>query len=431
MIATGAWWRSLQLPALLRPRLMIAAAVLLAGTGQGGEWPQFLGPTRDGVYAGHDLADAWPPQGPRIVWQKEVGQGFSGPVVASGKVILFHRLADKEVVECLDAESGRADWTFSYPTAYHDDFGFDEGPRATPAAAEGRVYTYGAEGVLHCLDLANGTNLWTVDARKEFHAAKGFFGIGCSPLVEGNAVILIVGGTSSAGIVAFNKGDGKVLWKAADDQASYSSPVAATINGRRYGFCFTRAGLVAADPGSGKVFFEFPFRPAIRESVSAATPLIIGDCLFLSTSYGAGAILLKIGDTGPEKVWSAKDALSNHYATSLHCHGFLYGIDGRTDPGFQPAASLRCVELQTGKVRWRQDAFGAAVLTLADDQLLVLTAKGELIRAPASPEGFKPTARAQVLGGPVRAHPALANGLFYARNKDKLVCLDLRKPKRD
>jgi outer membrane protein assembly factor BamB len=418
-------------PPILKLRFVLASAVILAAIVQAGDWPQFLGPTRDGLYAAHDLADTWSHDGPHVVWQKDVGQGFSGPVVASGKVIVFHRLADKEIVECLDAQTGRLAWTFDYPTAYHDDFGFDEGPRATPAVSDGRVYTYGAEGVLHCLDSANGTNLWTVDAKTEFHAAKGFFGIACSPLVEGNAVLLIVGGPDGAGIVAFDKGNGKVLWKATDDEASYSSPVAATIKGRRYGFFFTRAGLVAADPASGKVLFRFPFRPPIRDSVSAATPLIVGDSLFLSASYGAGALLLKIADTGLEKLWAAKTALSNHYATSVYHDGFLYGIDGRTDPGFQPAASLRCVELATGRVRWQHDAFGAAVLTLAADQLLILTEKGELIRAPASPEGFKPNARAQVLRAPVRAHPALANGLLYARDKTKLVCLDLRRPKGD
>jgi outer membrane protein assembly factor BamB len=412
---------------------MTRAAVLILATlalkSWGADWPQLLGPTRDGVYAGHDLGDSWPSSGPTVVWQKDVGQGFSGPAVAAGRLILFHRLGDKQTVECLEATTGKRFWSFGYPTAYHDDFGFDEGPRATPAIREGRVYTYGAEGVLNCLDLASGTNFWRVDAMAELHAGKGFFGIACSPLVEGNAVLLIVGGQPEGGIVAFDKTSGKILWKATSDEASYASPVTATIGGRRYAFFFTRAGLVGANPMDGKIFFDYPFRPPIRNSVSAATPLIVGDSLFLSASYGAGAVLLKIKESAPEKIWESKNALSNHYATSVYREGFLYGIDGRTDPGFQPPASLRCIELGTGKVRWGQDAFGAAILTLAGDQLLILTEKGELIRAPASPEAFKPSARAQVLSGEVRAHPALADGLFYARSKDKLVCVDLRKPK--
>jgi len=227
-------------------------------------------------------------------------------------------------------------------------------------------------------------------------------------------------------IVSFNKADGKVLWKATDDEASYSSPVAATVNGRRYAFFLTRGGLAAADPVSGKIGFQFPFRPPIRTSVSAATPLVVEDSVFISTAYGTGALLLRIKEAGPEKVWSADGVLSNHYATSVHHNGFLYGIHGRTDPGFEPPASLRCVELMTGEVKWRQESFGAATITLAGNQLLILTEKGELIRAPASPDGFKPSVRAQVVPTQVRAHPALADGFFYARSKDKLVCLDLR-----
>src|SRR6185295_15250810 len=150
----------------------------------------------------------WPKEGPTQLWQKRAGQGFSGPVVASGKLILFHRLDDKETVECLDAKTGKANWSFDYPTKYRDDFGFDEGPRATPAIADGRVYTYGAEGILHCLELEKGTDLWSKNIKAEFHTGKGFFGIANSPLIEGNAVLLNAGGRDGAGIVALDRKEG-------------------------------------------------------------------------------------------------------------------------------------------------------------------------------------------------------------------------------
>lgn len=393
------------------------------------DWPQFLGPTRNGVYPGNDLAETWPKEGPRTLWQRNVGQGFSGPVIAGRKLVLFHRVADKETVECLDAANGKTLWKFDYPTAYTDDFGFDEGPRATPSIAAGRIFTYGAEGMLHCLDFNTGKKIWSVDAKKQFNAPKGFFGIACSPLVEGNEVLLNIGGADGAGIVAFDAATGKVLWKCSDDPASYSSPVAATVNGRRFAFFFTRRGLVAVDPANGKIQFQFPWAPRINASVSTATPLVIGDMIFLSASYGAGAILLRVRDNAVEKIWSADDVLSNHYATSVERNGFLFGIDGRTDPGFSPPPSLRCVELKTGKIRWQTSDVGAATLTLAGDQLLILTEKGELIRAPASPDAFKPNARAQILPFQVRAFPAFADGCLFARSKDKLVCVDLRKAK--
>jgi outer membrane protein assembly factor BamB len=392
-----------------------------------GDWPQFLGPSRNGIYSGTNLADTWPKEGPPVLWQKKIGQGFSGPVAAKGQLIIFHRLEDRETVECLEAQTGKKLWVFDYPTAYRDDFGFDEGPRATPAIAEKRVYTFGAEGMLHCLSLDGGTKLWSVDARKQFRAPKGFFGIACSPLVAGNVVLLTIGGPDGAGIVAFDNMTGKVLWQATNDEASYSSPVAATLESKWQALALTREGLVSVDPVNGKVLFKFPWKPPMHASVTAAVPLVIDDMIFLSASYGAGAVVLRVGNGKPEKIWSADDVLSNHYATSVHHNGFLYGFDGRQEQG----CNLRCVELKTGKISWSRDRFGAGTIMLAGDQLLILSERGELIRAPATPTGFKPGARVQILPIQVRAHPALANGLFYARSPDKLVCVDLRKPAKE
>jgi outer membrane protein assembly factor BamB len=393
---------------------------------QAADWPQFLGPNRSGSTVETNLASSWPKEGPPILWQRNVGQGFSGPVVSAGKLILFHRPGDKETVECLDAKGGKEIWKADYPASYRDDFGFDEGPRATPAIAESRAFTFGAEGMLTCWNMDSGAKVWSADTKAQFRAGKGFFGVACSPLVEGNAVILNVGGKDGAGIVAFDQATGKVLWRATDDEASYSSPAAATINGRRRVFVITREALVALDPSDGKVAFRYPWKPPMHASVSAAVPLDIGDLIFISASYGTGATLLRYREPVPEKLWSTDEALSCHYATPVVHNGFIYGFDGRADPGLQAESSLRCVELKTGKVRWSEGSLKVGTVTLAGDQLLVLTEKGELLKGPATPSGFKADSRAQILPFTVRAHPALANGLFYARSKDKLVCVDLR-----
>lgn len=390
------------------------------------DWPQFLGPNRNGSTAETNLALVWPREGPPVLWQRAVGEGFSGPVVSAGKLILFHRLADKETVECLDAKTGKELWKSDYPTHYRDDFGFDEGPRATPAMDETRGVTFGAEGTLTCWELASGKKLWSVDARAQFGAGKGFFGMACSPLLEGQAVMVNIGGRSGAGIVAFDKATGKVIWQATDDEASYSSPIAATIGGKRRILVITREALVALSPGDGTIGFRYPWRPPMHASVSAAAPIAVDDLIFISASYGTGATLLRFKENAPEKLWSSDDALSCHYATPVYRDGFLYGFDGRADPGLQAESSFRCVELKTGKVRWKEDSLKAGTVSLVNGQLLVLTEKGELILAPASPSGFKPIARAQILPFVVRAHPALAGGLFYARSKDKLICLNLR-----
>lgn len=406
---------------------LLIITILLAGNSWASDWPQFLGPTRNGVYPTNDLAQSWPKEGPPVLWQKKIGQGFSGPVVANHKLILFHRLADKETIECLDATTGKPLWNYDYPTSYQDDFGFDEGPRATPCIADNRVYTFGAEGMLTCLNFADGKMLWSIDTKKEFGARKGFFGIASSPIVEGNALLVNVGGTEDAGIIAFDKSTGKVLWKTSNDEASYSSPTVATINGTRYGLFLTRSALIGLDPASGKIHFTYPFRPPINASVTAATPLVIDNLIFISASYDTGGTLLRIKDGKPEKIWSAEDVLSNHYATSVYHNGFLYGIDGRTDPGFQP--TFRCVDLRTGKVRWQQNDLGAATLTLLGDALLLVTEKGELMRAKVSPDKFTLLARAEALPNHVRAFPAIADGCLYARSKDKLFCLDLKPAK--
>ena len=386
------------------------------------DWPQFLGPTRNGTYAGPPLADAWGAAGPKVVWRKQVGQGFAGPAVVGNRVILFHRVGNEEVVESLDAASGNSTWRYAYRTTYRDDFGFDEGPRAVPVVVDGVIYTFGAEGQLHAVDLAKGTRVWSEDTMKRFGVPKGFFGAGGSPLVEGGRVIANVGG-DKAGIVAFDAKTGKVLWTATDDDASYSSGVAATISGRRSGVFLTRDSLVGLDLTSGAVQFQRRWRARLAASVNAATPLIVGDEIFVSAQYGPGAGVLRVNGSQLVDVWTSDDVLSNHYATSVFYNGHLYGFHGRQEFG----PSFRAVEFETGKVKWSQEQFRAGSVLLAGDRLLITREGGELVLAAASPQAFRPTARAQILQGVVRPYPALADGLLYVRNENTLVCLDLRK----
>src|SRR5206468_4634192 len=191
--------------------------------------------------------------GPKTVWRRTVGQGFAGPGVAGDRLIVFHRIGNEEIVEALDARTGDPRWRFAYATTYRDDFGFDEGPRAVPVVAQGRVYTFGAEGQLHALGLADGKRIWSVDTARRFGVRKGFFGAAGSPLVEDGRVIANIGGKNAgkgAGIVAFNADTGAVLWTATDHEAGYSSPVGATFEGQRRAVFLTRNGLVGLDPAT-------------------------------------------------------------------------------------------------------------------------------------------------------------------------------------
>lgn len=408
----------------MRPRYLLAfgALFLAVQLPAAADWPQFLGPDRNGSYRGAPIVTVFPPGGPTVVWRKKIGQGLSGPVVVGSRVILFHRVGDREVVESLDAASGTTQWQSGYPTAYRDDFGFDEGPRAVPVVADGVVYTFGAEGELRATAIEGGDLLWSHKTAKAFNVAKGFFGAAGSPLVEGGRVIANIGG-AKAGIIAFDARKGNLLWTATDDAASYSSPAGATIAGQRHAVFLTRNGLVGLDPASGAIRFQRPWRARANASVNAATPLVVDNMIFISAEYGPGAAVLRLDGSAVTPLWSSDEVLSNHYATSVYLAGVLYGYHGRQEYG----PSLRAVDFKSGQVKWSQDKFGAGTVTLAGDQLVVMREDGELLLAPATPAGFKPTARARVLQGTVRAYPALDGGRFYVRNDDTLVCLDLRR----
>jgi outer membrane protein assembly factor BamB len=395
----------------------------LAGPDAKTDWPQLLGPNRDGVSSETGLLSSWPKEGPPRLWEQDVAEGYSGPVIAGKRLILFHRVADKEVVECLDSSNGKPLWKFPYPSTYEDEYRKGDGPRSTPVIAGGRVFTLGAAGRLHCLDLQTGKKVWERSLQTEFKVPRSFFGVGTSPLVEGDLLLVNVG-AKDAGIVAFDKDTGKEVWRATSDGASYSSPVAATIDGARHAIFLTRAGVVVLDPKDGKARFQTPWRARIDASVNAATPLVVGDLAFFSASYDTGALLLRLRKDGADKVWSEDEVLSNHYTTSVHHAGYLYGCDGRQEAG----ARLRCVELKTGKVQWTQERFGCGSMILAEGKLIVLTEKGDLVLIDATPKGYRELARAPVFVNlPCRAQIALAHGKLYARDGKKLVCWNLTK----
>jgi outer membrane protein assembly factor BamB len=251
--------------------------------------------------------------------------------------------------------------------------------------------------------------------------AKGFFGAAGAPLVDGGRVLMNIGG-ALAGLAAFDAATGKTLWTIPNQEASYSSPMVATIQGSRHALFFTRSGLVDVDPDAGKIRYELPWRARMRASVNAATPLVVDDFVFVSASYGTGAVLLQIGNAGLKKIWDSDDALTNHYATSVYKDGFLYGYHGRQEEG----QSLRCIEFKTGKVRWNIDAFGAGTITLAGDKLLIVREGGELVLAAANPSAFRKISSAKILPSPIRAYPAVASGRIYIRNEKTLICLNLK-----
>ena len=408
-------------PSMKSAWLHSVALLALGALCQGQDWPQFRGPDRDGAVPGPDTLAPFPDSGPESIWERAVGAGFSAPAVARGRLVLFHRRAGEEIVEALQVTNGQTIWKFSYKTAYRDDFGFDNGPRATPVIEGDRVFTFGAQGVLHSLDYETGRKIWRVDTHDEFNVRKGFFGAASTPLVLDRRVLANVGGAGGAGIVALDADTGKTLWKATNHAASYSSPVIGEFDGKELAVFFTREGLAALDPANGEVIHERRWRARSNASVNAATPIVMDDIVFLSSSYGTGAIAVRLTNGRIEELWSGEDVIDNHYSSCVREGRTIFGFHGRQEYGQR----FRAADLLSGKVLWSSDRIRPGSVTRVGDRLVLLLESGELLLAAASRERFEVVARAQILAGETRAFPAIADGMLFARDRDALVCVRL------
>lgn len=415
-------------------RLLIALCCLTPLAAAAGDWPQILGPTRTGIAENETLATSWPKAGPAQLWQRPVGDGYSGVAVVGEKAIAFHRIDNEEIVEALDAATGKPLWKHASPATYRPSFTSDGGPRVVPLVHDGRVYLYGARGDLTCLTLDAGKVVWQRDLYADFSSKRpsrgeppeGYFGFGASPIVEGNKLLLNVGGdTKEAGIVAFDLKTGQTIWKATTERASYSSPVAATLGGKRQVVFATRLKLLSVDPTDGKVLWEFPFGQ-LGPAVTGANPVIVGDRVFISASYGFGATSIKVTNKGAAAEWNSDEYLSSQYTTSIPYKEWLIGVHGRQDVG---SASLRKFDLVKQKAADLEADFGYATLIRADDKLLVLKTNGELTLAKLSDDASLTklgTASLFAGGATCRALPALSNGRLFVRDEKTLKCVSLK-----
>jgi outer membrane protein assembly factor BamB len=384
--------------------------------------------------------------------------GYAPPVVSRGRLYLFEREGNLARLLCLTSETGHFLWKFEYPTLYEDYFGYNNGPRCSPIVDEDRVYILGAEGMLHCLTAAAGEVVWRVDTARDFGVIPNFFGVGSAPVVEGDLLIVQVGGSTAdsrgrdfadlegngSGVVAFDKRTGVVRYKLSDELASYASPVTAAMGGRRWCFVFARGGLLAFDPATGRQDFHFPWRAPVLESVNAANPVVVGDRVFISETYGPGSALLAVRPGGYDLVWadssrSRQKAMQTHWNTCIAHKGFLYGSSGRHTYN----AELRCIEMETGRVRWSEPGLGRASLLYVDEHLISIgESKGELILFRANPERFEEVSRVTLaepsrgpslagfgpgplLGTDCWSAPVLAHGLLYVRGDERMVCLEV------
>lgn len=391
----------------------IAALILSSSFSRADDWPQWRGPNRDGVSSEKGIKTTWPAEGPAKLWEAKIGVGWAAVSVAKGRLYTIGNTDDADTVYCFDAITGREVWKHSYSSAAKDPNGYP-GPRATPTVDEDRVYSVSRQGNLFCLSAQNGDIIWKTDYQNDFKSAAPTWGFAGSPLVEGEVLIAEVGAKDAA-VVAFNKKTGAVVWKSKGDKAGYSSPVAYTQNGVRYVLTFSAFGLESRRVKDGALAWKHAWKT--NYDVNAVTPIVVGEKIFLASAYGVGGAVLDISSGQPVELWKHKQ-MAVHMTGAVFWGGHLYGFDENT---------LRCVDFNTGAIKWGETKYGKGSLILADGRLIVYGGRGQLGLVEASPAGYKEIAFAQVLGGKdTWAPPALANGLLYLRSLETLAAFDLR-----
>ncbi len=449
------------------------------------DWPRFLGPDHNATSPETHLLHEWPEAGPAKVWEVSKGDGYTIPVIAEGRCVLFHALEGKETLECLDPETGKRYWSFDYPITYKDRYGFTPGPRGSAVISEGCVIALGVTSFLHALDLKTGKLLWQHDLATEYNVPQDFFGHGSCPLVLEGRVIVNVGGkeekiseeathrqrakglaSKGLSVGAFGLKDGKLLWRVDDDWgASYASPVPAVIHGKTQVMVFAggesdpaTGGLMCIDAADGTLHDKFAWRANDYISATASTPVVVPgkDRVFISTAYpknhALGGVMLEYDqDFKAKEVWKSKK-LGIHWMSPVYWEGHLYAIDGERED----QARLVCVNADTGEekwsevVQWQDEAAGAklgrsgpvnlsilrAALMRVDGGFLCMGEIGSLLWLDLSPAGCKVRQRSQLFFSPYTWNlPALSHGLLYVtqnaadladKTPPRFLCYDLR-----
>jgi outer membrane protein assembly factor BamB len=389
------------------------------------DWPQWRGPGRDGISTDKDLLTTWPAAGPAKLWEQPAGAGYASLAVSRRRVFTVIQDGDSEAVVCWDAQTGNELWRYRYKASFVSPNG--SGPRSTPTIDGDLVYTVGGTGQMHCLKThpatAEGEVVWHKDLLGEFVLEYGRenlrWGVSFSPLVEHELVYINPGGPKGNSLAALDKRTGEVKWKNLDDPAGYSSPIAATIAGRRQIIFFTQLGLVGVGPEDGTLLWRFPWETSYGCNI--ATPVVFQDYVFLSSGYGHGCAVVHV-EPAAEGAFQARrvyenNRMRNHFPSSVLYQGHLYGFNENV---------LTCMEFASGKVKWRASGFDKGSLLIAADKLIVLGENGKLAIADATPEAYHERSSCQVSNEQCWVVPALANGLLYVRDGRRVMCFDLR-----
>jgi outer membrane protein assembly factor BamB len=415
----------------------LAKVELLEDAPQVGDWPQWRGPRRDGITSMPDLLREWPEAGPTRKWRKTGGDGYSSFAVVGGYLYtMFTTDEGKEAIVSWDLAKGNERWRHTYDPGAEFQYG---GPRATPTIDNGKLYTVSSAGVLFCLDTTSGKPIWERDLRQDVGAVAPRWGFAFSPLIEGDLVYVMPGGSRGRGLAAFHKETGELSWTSQDDPAGYSSPIAATIGGVRQILFFTGRRLLSVTPDEGRLLWEYQWLTSFE--VNAATPIVIPAkieskeiaYIFISSGYGKGSALVRVmaragGEKfGAQAVYETGE-LCCHFSTPVRYKDHLYALDERRD--------LTCLNLRTGAVAWRlgsdegdvvQGGFKKGSLLRVEDVLVVLGEDGKLALVEATPQAYREIASCRPFRDRCWALPVVAEGMLLARDRRQILGFDVRK----
>jgi outer membrane protein assembly factor BamB len=414
------------------PFLATLLSLVLTGALQAGDWPQWRGPGRDGRAPDAQLPTTWPADPPKPLWKVAVGEGYSSPVIADGRLFIMGRVGDeKEVCYGFDASNGNLLWKHDYDAPYKPpDLTAGRGPKSTPLVDGDRVYMLGLGGMFHCFEARTGRIVWKRDFAKEYWGVEKdkdgddawwpACGAACSALVDGTHLVMPVGGKKAGAFTAFDKKTGDILWTSLPDRSSYGSPLLVPLAGSRQLVGFTGLRMVGLDPAGGQLLWEYPFPCKFEQTV--LTPVIWKD-LVVFGGEAKPTVALRIEKKGQQVTqtvaWTSKD-LRAYLTSPVAFKDHLVGLS-------HFRKQLVCLDLAGGKTKWTEDDFGDyASLVVAGEQLLVLNGDGELHVLEANPDKFVRRARWQVSDeGPTWSHLAVVGNRLYIKDKQHLFCLDV------
>ncbi len=404
----------------MRNRAALAALFLLSGlaAAQSSDWPQFGGPHRNFVVDA-PVPAPWNAKGPREIWSRPLGEGYSAISLYAGKLYTMYRKGDQEIAIALDAATGKTLWEFPYnaPTKGYT-FSAGPGPHATPLVTADRVFIAGTTGMLHALDRETGKAIWMHDVIGEYHGTLRDNGYACSPLAYGDTIIMMIGGKDES-VVAFRQSDGEIVWRTPGFENSTSSPVLIRNGGEEQVLAFLYKDIVALDPKNGKVLWSFPHETEF--GLNVALPIYSADenLLFLSSAYTGGSRLLKLSKTKAEEQWYSR-RLRIHFTNAMRLGDRFYGSSGDL------TAVFTALDLKTGKVAWQDRAVGRAEMLRVGDHLILLDEDGNLMLATDGGSGLKIEAKAQIFDGQSWTPPTLAGSTLYARDRKTIKAFDLK-----